>query len=83
MKLRQDTETFEATGTPSLATVDTASILLFQSTGGDSIKGHRRLKQVRWDTLDPESTNESSHSIFAQILNWDFQYHVLNNLLHH
>ncbi len=28
MKLRQDTETFEATGTPSLATVDTATYRL-------------------------------------------------------
>ncbi len=51
--------------------VHNSSKSLSVSTGGDSIKGHRRLKQVRWDTLDPESTSLFIPNlfIFAQILN--------------
>ncbi len=50
MKLRQDTDTSEATGTLSLATVDTATYI-FQHLSRDT-DTQSCLKQVRWDTLE-------------------------------
>ncbi len=84
MKLRQDTDTFEATGTPSLATVDTATYRLHISALLPIHKVTLKYSPVPYvhnsskslsvstgDTLDPESTSLFIPNlfIFAQILN--------------